>query len=101
MMNFFFLNKPFENLYQNYIELFNEICLYIITLSYTAFTDIVSSSSTKNGLGYLSSLIIILNILANIIIVAYGIVKSIVRFSKYRAIPRMKMLIKKRFNKDK
>ena len=66
--------RPFENRFDNNKEIFNEICILIVSYSLFIFTDFSMEIQLKNDFGYILISIVIVNIIVN----GFFIVKTIV-----------------------
>ena len=65
--------RPFESNFDNNKEIFNEICILIVSYSLFIFTDFSMEIDLKNNFGYILISIVIVNILVN----GFFIVKTI------------------------
>ena len=77
---FIYLVQPFESVTQNRIEVYNEISLYLICVSYIAFTDINANSYSKQLFGWVGMAAIMQNFIINIGILLAGNAMSLIQF---------------------
>jgi hypothetical protein len=75
---------PFANKANNYIELFNEGCLYCLIIVFSVFSDYIEVSSIKWSAGYCSFGIVILNILVNFSYIITLSIQPLISFIKRR-----------------
>jgi hypothetical protein len=59
---------PYEDRSVNYIEIFNEICIYGVCTCFLFFTDVTYSQPVKTLAGWITLLIIVGNIVVNLFI---------------------------------
>lgn len=59
--------KPYDKMYINYVEIANEIALYIILTTCLIYTDLVLSTDVKHQAGNVSTALVIFHFFSNII----------------------------------
>lgn len=69
----------------NTVEIFNEICILLVSYHVFLFTDIIIDVNIRNLVGLLLIGVTIFNITANMLVVMYYIIKIIKKtFLKYK-----------------
>jgi hypothetical protein len=63
--------KPYKEVNLNYLEIFNEVCLFLSVYPLFVFTDFVADSKIKNSTGWWLIICTCTNILVNFIILFY------------------------------
>ena len=61
--------KPFESLLMNGIEIFNEVCLFLISLHTPLFTNFVEDPEIRYNIGYSIIAITFTNLAVNMIVI--------------------------------
>ena len=65
------IHKPFAASNSNELEIFNEICIYALTVNFLLFTEYEENIDTRWGAGYLADGIILANFVINLVFVTF------------------------------
>ena len=63
--------KPFEETFMNNLEIFNEICILIVSLHLYLFTFFVPDPTIQYSVGWSIVIFTILNILVNMMVIIF------------------------------
>lgn len=92
--------RPFEDPIMNKLEIFNELCILLVTYPSLLFTGFVSEPLSQYYAGWLMIVFIILNILVNMLAVLYqGLCSLILFIKRIRFKLRVRKSIKKSFTR--
>ena len=84
-------SKPFHDMNQNYLDIFNEICISLMSYLTLCFTDFVFQATTKYELGWWAVVVFATNLAVNILYILINVISGLVRicYKKCKCCQRM------------
>jgi hypothetical protein len=84
MLSYLVSRRPFKKNRFNIIEIFNEVSLLCICMTYFAFTDFVDYAETKLIMGWICMVIILINFGINLSVLCYFTIRKVLKFIRKR-----------------
>lgn len=77
MIGYYIIIKPYNDKWMNNLELFNELCIYIINIHLLLATDFIGDNILRYNSGWSIILATVLNILVNMLFILVKTLQSL------------------------